>query len=128
MEDYEQEQENSNFLMQTPIPNATAALVLGIISIALFLCCNGIVSIILGIIGLVLGLKATKRYINNPEDFTEVSYKNANAGKICSIIGLIIGVFWLARSIVTLINNWDLYLELFQQLKNGSFDPTNFMK
>ncbi|MDR0712910.1 MAG: hypothetical protein LBF89_01405 [Bacteroidales bacterium] len=73
--------------MLPPLPNATAALVLGILSIVFFLC-YGIIGVILGIIGLVLGNKAVEQYKSSPGVYSEVSYKNANAGKICSIIGL----------------------------------------
>jgi len=74
---------------QQSLPNADGALVLGIISIALFWC-YGVLGIITGVIALVLGNKAKKMYKANPHLYTEKSYKNANAGTICAIIGLII--------------------------------------
>jgi len=73
------------------LPNSTAALVLGIISIA-SLCCCSIVGLILGIIGLVLGINAMALYQQSPGVYSEASYQNANAGKICSIIGLVLSV------------------------------------
>ena len=73
------------------LPNSTAALVLGIISIA-SLCCCSIVGFIVGIIGLVLGINAVALYRQSPGVYTEASYQNANAGKICSIIGLVLSV------------------------------------
>ena len=73
--------------VQPALPNSTASLVLGIISIALCWC-YGIVGLILGIIGLVLGQKSEALYTQSPEVYSQASYKNANAGKICSIIGL----------------------------------------
>ena len=71
------------------LPNSTAALVLGIISIA-SLCCCAIIGFILSIIGLVLGVNAVALYKQSPEIYTSASYQNANAGKVCSIIGLIL--------------------------------------
>jgi hypothetical protein len=72
------------------LPNATTSLVLGIISIVTCWC-YGIIGLILGIIGLVLGNKAVTLYRQSPGMYSEASFKNANAGKICSIIGLILG-------------------------------------
>ena len=79
---------NASFL--PALPNATASLVLGIISIVMCWC-YGILGLILGIIGLVLGSKAVTLYKQSPGIYSEASYKNASAGKICSIIGLILG-------------------------------------
>ena len=76
------------------IPNATIVLVLGIISIVTCWC-YGIVGIICGIIALVLANSATKLYVSSPEKYTEGSYKNMNAGKICAWIGLILSVLWI---------------------------------
>ena len=77
------------------LPNATASLVLGIISIVTCLCCYGIIGIILGIIGLVLGNKAVALYKQSPNIYSESSFKNASAGRTCSIIGLVLGALFL---------------------------------
>ncbi len=68
------------------LPNASAVLVLGILSIVT---CwfYGIVGIILGIIALVLHKKDNEMYKTNRSAY-EASFKNSNAGKICAIIGL----------------------------------------
>jgi len=76
------------------LPNATVVLVLGIISIV-GCCCYGIVGIICAIIALALAKSATDLYIGNPQRFTESSYKNMNAGKICAWIGLILSALYL---------------------------------
>lgn len=75
---------------KTPLPNATAVLVLGICSLALlvFCGCYGIVGLILAIIGLALSVKPYNLYQDNPELYSD--YKNLKAGRICSIIGLIL--------------------------------------
>ena len=86
------------------LPNATVVLVLGIISI-IGCCCYGIVGIICGIIALVMANSATKLYVSDPGKYTEGSYKNMNAGKICAWIGLIMSalyiifMIWLVASI-----------------------------
>ena len=76
------------------LPNATVILVLGILSIVTC-CCYGVLGIILAIVALVLANPATKLYDSNPGKYTEGSYKNMNAGKICAWIGLILSVVTL---------------------------------
>lgn len=73
--------------MRQDLPNHTGVLVLGIISIALCWC-YGVIGITCGIIAVVMGNKALKLYNENPNVYSEKSYKNANAGRICAIIGL----------------------------------------
>jgi uncharacterized membrane protein len=74
------------------LPNATATLVLGILSI--------VVCFICGIIALVISNKDISLYRNNPELYSEASYNNIKAGRICAIIGIalqVIGlIFYLA--------------------------------
>lgn len=76
---------------QVPVPNSTAVLVLGILSLVTFLC-YGIVGLILAIIGMVMAKKANEEYLANPSRYTEASYSNVKAGRICSIIGLILSI------------------------------------
>ena len=76
-----------NHTVQPDLPNSTTTLVLGILSIVICWC-YGIVGAILGIIGLVMGNKAIALYKQSPGVYSEASYKNVNAGRICSIIGL----------------------------------------
>ena len=75
------------FRSQVSLPNATVVLVLGILSIP-GCCCYG-VGLIFGIIALVMASSSAKLYNFNPVAYTESSYKNMNAGKICAIIGVI---------------------------------------
>lgn len=72
------------------LPNATASLVLGIISIATcFL--YGVPGIICGVIAIILFNKDKKLYTSNPGKYQISSYNNAKAGFICGIIGLSLG-------------------------------------
>ncbi|MET4083475.1 hypothetical protein ABIB40_003447 [Pedobacter sp. UYP30] len=87
-----------NYGGQQNLPNATASLILGILSIPA--CCfYGFFGIIFGIIAVILANGDIKKYQMNPNFFTEVSYKNTKAGKICGIIGLSLSalffVFWV---------------------------------
>ncbi len=75
-------------LEQIQLPNSSGVLAMGIISIVGFCCIGGLVGVTLGIIALVLGNNAIKEYSDNPEKFTEKSYKNAKSGRVCAIIGI----------------------------------------
>ena len=87
---------------QQNLPNATASLVLGII--ALPACCfYGIFGLIFGIIAWVLGAGDMKKYQLNPTFYTESSYKNAKAGKICGMIATILSVLFIAIVILIVV-------------------------
>ena len=68
-------------------PNATAVLVLGIISIVGCFC-YVIPGLTCSIIALVLASTGKKAYYSNPDLYTEGSLKNLNAGRVCAIVGL----------------------------------------
>lgn len=87
---------------QTPLPNSTAVLVLGIISIALCWC-YGIVSLTCGIIALVLANKGMALYKANPSAYTLSSFNNMKGGRICAIIGVSLGSLYLIFVIVYLV-------------------------
>ena len=84
---------------QVPIPNSTAVLVLGIISIALCWC-YGIVALTCGIIALVLANKGMALYKENPSAYTLSSFNNMKGGRICAIIGLCLGSLYLIFVII----------------------------
>lgn len=87
MENQNQFQPQQNFNTQVPLPNATAALILGIVSI-LGCFCYGLVGLICGIIAIILSNKDLKMYKANPGGYTPGSYSNLKAGRVCAIIGL----------------------------------------
>lgn len=70
-----------------PLPNATATLVLGILSI--------VVCFICGIIALVMSNKDVADYKANPDAYTAASYSNIKVGRICAIVGLCLQVVGL---------------------------------
>jgi len=76
---------------QRKLPNATAVMILGILSI-LTCCCYG-VGLILGIVALVLAKKDIALYAESPELYT--NYNNLNTGKILAIIGIVLNVIYL---------------------------------
>lgn len=87
---------------QQNLPNSTIALVLGIISIP-GCCCYGVLGLILGIIAWILGGKDIKQYALNPGAYSLPSYKNAKAGKICGIIGVVLSALYLIFIIAFII-------------------------
>lgn len=96
---YSNYQDNTNMTFQQPPVTSDndgkanglqiASLVLGIISI-LLCCCYGAPSVIMGIIGLVCGIKGNKENKNGI----------GTAGIVCSIIGLILGLISLIYYII----------------------------
>lgn len=111
--------ESANPPVQQPLPNATAVLVLGILSI-LFGCCFNVVGVIMGIIALVLAGKDMKLYRESPEVYTQSSYNNLNAGRITAIIGLVIGLIFLIYTIVlfTTGNFFEQYQEMLKEMQS----------
>jgi hypothetical protein len=93
MENYQSQDYN----YQTPVPNSTAVLVLGIVSIVM--CCGGLLSLICGIIALILASKGTALYNSEPSLFTISSFNNLKAGKICAIVGVVLSglvlIYWI---------------------------------
>ncbi|MCC6837094.1 MAG: hypothetical protein IT234_01035 [Bacteroidia bacterium] len=77
-------------------------MVLGIISIVACFC-YGIIGVILGIIALVLASKANTLYQQNPGMYTEASFKNLKAGKICAIVGLCLSALYFIFIIVYIV-------------------------
>jgi uncharacterized Tic20 family protein len=86
---------------QQVLPNSTAALVLGIISIPTCIC-YGIVGLVCGIIAIILASKGKDLYKQNPSLYTAASYNNLNAGKVCGIIGTCLSGLFLLYVIVAL--------------------------
>jgi hypothetical protein len=80
-------------LLQKPLPNATATLVLGIISLVTCIF-YGVPGIACGIIAIILHKKDKQLYLSNPPVY-EMSYKNSKAGFICGIIGLSLSVLFI---------------------------------
>ncbi|HTM99945.1 MAG TPA: CCC motif membrane protein [Pedobacter sp.] len=87
-----------NYGMQHSLPNATPVLVLGILSIVTC-CCYGVIGLILAIVALILSKKDRALYAANMMLYTESSYKNLNAGRVCAIIGLTLNILIILISI-----------------------------
>ena len=104
--------------VQPDLPNATTTLVLGILSIVICWC-YGIIGSILGIIGLVMGNKAVALYKQSPGVYSEASYKNANAGRICSIIGLACSGFLIVLYVTMFVVVGTAFFGLLKGILSG---------
>ncbi|MGB5822361.1 MAG: CCC motif membrane protein [Saonia sp.] len=71
---------------QQPLPGASNALTMGIISLVGSLICCGPFAAIFSLIGLSSAKKAEKLYQENPNAYT--GYENVKTGRILSYIGL----------------------------------------
>jgi len=77
---------------RSKLPNSTASLVLGILSIVTCLC-YGIIGLPMGIIAIVLGKKSINLYNKDPEVYDGVG--NAKAGLVTGVIGTILNLIYL---------------------------------
>ena len=93
------------------LPNGTAVLVLGIMSIVTC-CCYGFVGLILGIIAVVLANKDLKLYQESPELY--LNYKNLSIGKVLGIIGIVLSSLFLIVVIYAEIFIGEAGLKKFQ--------------
>ena len=114
---------DNRYEMQRPVPNATAVLVLGILSIAGCLCYGG--GLIFAIIALVLAANGRKAYNENRAAFTTSSYNNLNAGRVCAIIGLVMCLMYIILVVVIIatvgwetISNPEALKEWAESMKN----------
>jgi M penetrans paralogue family 26 len=115
--------EQSNFTeleANQKLPNATAVMVLGIVSIVTC-CCYGILGIITGGVGLYLAKKDQALYNTSPDSFT--NYSNLKTGKILCYIGLGLSVLYLIYMIVLIgsigldaLSNPELMQQRIQEL------------
>jgi len=78
---------------------ALASMICGIVSICTFFLVG--VLAILGIIAIVLGLKAIKQMNLNPDKYKSIGRKFAWAGIICGIIGLVILLAFLVLAVLS---------------------------
>lgn len=100
---------------QQKLPNATIALILGIVSYIACCCSMGIGGLLFSGIALFLVNKDTKLYQENPELYS--NFSQVKTAKIIAIIGLVLGVIALAMSIFQIISagGWAEYQEQQQE-------------
>lgn len=97
-----------------PLPNATATLILGILSIVMCWC-YGIIGIILGVIALVISSNSVRLYKENPQDFD--GYGNLNAGRITAMIGIGLSILYIILLVAVLLLSPDLMPQIMDQYR-----------
>ena len=96
------------------LPNATLTLVFGILSLVTF-CCYGIFGILFGLLALILGNIALKKFKQDPELYTGEG--NAKIGRVLGIIGLVLGLLMIALVVWMIsIVGWDVLMSQDQEL------------
>ena len=83
---------------QQPLPGASNALTMGIISVVGALVCCGPFAAIFSIIGLNSAKKAQRTYDENPSAYS--GYESVKTGKILSYIGLALSLIMLVLLII----------------------------
>ena len=101
--------ETNNLNPQPSLPNATATLVLGILSI--ILC--GFIGLALGIVAISLYNKDKKIMLEN-NNFTKGSISNSNAGRTCAIIGVIVQAIVSVIAIFLIILEISIFNDIFR--------------
>lgn len=97
------------------LPNAQTVLILGIAGILGSCCCNGIVGIVCGLIGLNLYKKDNLLYQANPQNYSD--FKNLSTGRILNIIAIVIGALSLIYTIYIIATvGVDGYMEQMRDL------------
>ncbi|MFN9112055.1 MAG: CCC motif membrane protein [Bacteroidota bacterium] len=94
------------------LPNATAILILGILSI-LTCCCWGVIGLTLGIVALILAKKDLALYNENPEIYE--GYSNINTGRILAIIGIVLSSIYLIANIYMYVALGEEGIKEFQE-------------
>lgn len=119
MEEKVNKEQVSQTVFQEPLSGAGTVLTLGILS--MLFCCCGPISLPLGIIAWVRGNKERALYRENPALYTESSYSNLNAGRVCGIVGVVLSVLFLIYIITSTwfsiqsLGGWDAYLEMIKE-------------
>jgi len=106
------------------LPADPLALTLGIVSLVIFLVlcwCYGVVAIItliLGIIGLIQANRSLKTYRSNPDKYSQSSLRSVENGRVLNIISLVLsGIVTLALIIIALF-----FGSLFYAIMDGDWE------
>jgi len=94
----------NNTTQQSPVnlPNSSAVLTLGILSIVLCWC-HGIIGIIMAVVALVLANRDLALYQADPGKYTVNSFNNLKTGRTIAIIGLVLAAVFLFMLIISFI-------------------------
>lgn len=96
------EHSNPSQVSKVSLPNSSAVLVLGILSIVLCWC-HGIIGMIMAVVALVLANRDLALFHSNPNTYTSNSYNNVKTGRTVAIIGLVLAALFLFIVIISLV-------------------------
>jgi TRAP-type mannitol/chloroaromatic compound transport system permease large subunit len=83
---------------QQPLPGASNALTMGIISIIGAFTCCGPFAIIFSIVGLSNANKAERLYREHPKNYS--GYESVRTGRILSYVGMVLALIYLVLGII----------------------------
>lgn len=87
------------------LPESSTTLVFGILALVGSFC-YGIVGLIFGIIALSISGRPKRLYLENPTRYSQSSYSNLNAGRICAIIGIALSSLVILGALIVLGLTW----------------------
>lgn len=107
---------------QQKLPNATISIVLGIISFIGCCCTSGFGGVILSGIAFFLAKKDEKKYIENPDTYS--NYSQVKTAKIIAIIGLILSLIIVAIYLYLMFTGQldemrDTYMEMLEEMQQN---------
>ncbi len=120
-----QQQQNYQPPVFRKLPNSGAILTLGILSILSLCCCGPTLGPILAVIALALSPGATRAIKSNPGLYSNGSIGNFKAGRICAIIGLILGGIMIFTYIIGIILDSSLNQEIMDAF-NEAWNEMNY--
>ena len=103
------------------LPNASTSLFMGILAITTACCCWGVPGLIFGFLGLNMAKKAKATYEENPEQYNGLG--NVEAGRITSIIGLVLGALFTLYLVYMLSTG--KFGEMQEQIQKAIEDAQN---
>jgi hypothetical protein len=88
---------------EVDLSEAKSAQIMGILSVVLLCCFGGVVTIVLGYLGMSKGKSAIQEYESNPGKYTLRSYNQAKSGKLFGTIGLVLSILYIIALVIYLI-------------------------
>ena len=113
----------NTYLYQQNLPNSSAILTLGILSILTICCCGSFIPTVFAVIALAMADKPLQLYKLNPNQYTYSSYNNIKTGKICAIIGLVLSILVLIIFIINMVFNGEFQYQV-NEIINDTWDQS----
>ena len=95
--------DNNSSLVQIDLAEAKNAKIMGILSVVLICCFGGVITGVLGYLGMSKGKKALQQYEMNPNNYTLNSYNQAKTAKLMGSIGLVLSILYVIGLVLYMI-------------------------